>query len=256
MNEAWKEMLQFFQDYYQHGIVLYMYFFSLLIILLVGGKRLRKLICWPTILIMVVVFNPIFYQYVWKRCFEYGYWRVLWLFPSAIVIGTAIILLLDKIKNRGLQAALALIMFILISCNGKNMFSQQLFYTKTENIYKLPQEAIDVSDALLELEHNPKVVMCSELYSYVRQYTTDIKLMYGRNVEGYIGGRNDKTQEMASNLLHLENADWARIAELMRQEQYKYLVLPDNENCSEEYIKQYSFTLLKKVDGYNIIKID
>lgn len=256
MQETWKEMFQFLQGYYNNGIILYIYIASLLMIMLFGGKRLRKLIGWPVLALMVIVFNPVFYRYVWQKCFHYGYWRVFWLFPFAIVISVAMIALAGKIRQRNFRALCLILMLILIGTNGKNMFSKQMFYTSTQNIYKLPQKAIDVSDALLELDAEPKVVMCSELYSYIRQYSTDIKMMYGRNVEGYIDGWNEKSIDMSMNLQQLDGADWTRVAELMRQEKCKYLIIPENGSCSKENMKQYSFVLIKQVDGYNIFKLD
>lgn len=256
MWDTWKEMLQFFQGYYNNGIIIYIYFLGLLSIMLFGKKDLRKLIGWPTLFLMMLVFDPIFYQYVWQKCFHYGYWRIFWIFPLAVVISVATIVWIHKIRTRKLQTLFLVFMIILIACNGENMFSKKLFYTNTQNVYKLPKEAIDVSDALLELDAEPRTVMCNGLYSYVRQYSTDIKMMYGRNAEGYIDGYNDKSIELSANLKDLENANWNRVAEVMRQEQYKYLVIPENENCSEEYMKQFAFILLKQVDGYNIFSLE
>lgn len=255
MWAAWKEMFAFLQGYYNNGIILYIYVVSFATIMLLGGRHLRKCIGWPTLVIMIVVFNPVFYRYVWLKCFNYGYWRVFWLFPVGFVISAAAIVWLEKIKQRKKQAVFLLAALVILGCNGKNMFSKQLFYSDTKNIYKLPQEAIDVSDALLELDTEPRVVMCSQLYSYIRQYSTDIKMMYGRNIDGYIDGWTGITAEMALNLQQLEKADWGRVRELMKQEQYNYIVVPQNENCSEEYIKQYSFKLLKQVDGYDIFEV-
>ncbi len=255
MRETWKEMFDFFRGYYNNGLIIFLYMASLLIIMLLGKEKLRKQIGWPTLVIMFLVYNPFFYRYIWQKCFHYGYWRVFWLFPVVLVVSVAVLIVVDRIKQPKRQGIFLLIILILICGNSKNVFSKQLFYTNTQNIYKLPQEAIDVSDALLQLDTEPKVVMCSQLYSYVRQYSTDIKMMYGRNIEGYIDGWNQKTAEMASNLQELEKADWGRVGELMKQEQYKYIVIPQNENCSEEYMKQFSFVLLKQVDGYDIFEI-
>lgn len=255
MYETWKEMFDFFQGYYNNGLIIYLYIASLLVIMLLGEKKIRVLIGWPTLAIMFIVYNPLFYRYIWQKCFHYGYWRVFWLFPIGGVISVAVLILVGKIRQPKKQGFFLFIVLILICSNSKNVFSKQLFYTDTQNVYKLPQEAIDVSDALLQLDTEPRVVMCSQLYSYIRQYNTDIKMMYGRNIEGYIDGWTGKTAEMAWNLQQLEKADWGRVGELMKQEQYKYIVIPQNENCSEEYMKQFSFTLLKQVDGYDIFEI-
>lgn len=255
MCETWKEMFDFFQGYYNNGLIIYLYMASLLIIMTLGGKKLRKTIGWPTVTIMMFVYNPLFYRYIWQKCFYYGYWRMFWLFPVALVISVAVLILLGKIKKTKKQGVFLIIVLILICYNGKNVFSKQLFYTNTQNIYKLPQEAIDVSDALLQLDPEPKVVMCSQLYSYIRQYSTNIKMMYGRNIEGYIDGGNEKDAEMALNLQQLEQTKWERVAEIMRENRYQYVVIPESENCSQEYMKQYSFMLLKQVDGYDIFEV-
>lgn len=256
MQETWKEMFQFLQGYYNNGIVLWIYIASFLTIMFWGGKHLRKLIGWPILALMVIVFNPVFYRYVWQKCFHYGYWRVFWLFPVAFVVSAAAIVWYEKIKQQKKQFIFLLVLIFLIGCNGKNMFVKQMFYTDTRNAYKLPQEAIDVADALLELDTEPRVVMCSELYSYVRQYSTDIKMMYGRNADGYIDGGNDKDRELKWNLAQEEKMDWLRIAEMMREEKCTYLVISGNVKYLEENMRQYSFVFIKQVDGYNIIKLE
>lgn len=257
MWETWKEMFQFLQGYYENGfILLCLYLASLLTILLLGGKKLRKCIGWPVLVLTIVVFNPVFYQYVWLKCFDYGYWRVFWLFPVVLVISVAVIMWIERFKQQKKQTIFLLIILLLLCCNGKNMFYKYMFYMDTENAYKLPQEAIDVADALLELDTEPRVVMCSELYSYVRQYSTDIKMMYGRNIEGYIDGGRDKDRELNMNVVYEDITDWSRVAELMREENCRYLVVSQNKKYLEEDMRQYSFILIKQVDGYNIIKLD
>lgn len=256
MWAAWKEMFAFLQGYYNNGIILYIYVVSFATIMLLGGRHLRKCIGWPTLVIMIVVFNPVFYRYVWLKCFNYGYWRVFWLFPVGFVISAAAIVWLEKIKQRKKQAVFLLAALVILGCNGKNMFSKQLFYSDTKNLYKLPQEAIDVADTLLELDTEPRVVMCSELYSYVRQYSTDIKMMYGRNVDGYIDGMNEDTIEVAKNIKRMADGNWQHIVTLMQDANYEYLVIPQDERCTEQYMQQYSFKWLKQVDGYNIFKLE
>lgn len=255
MWETWKEMFQFLQGYYNNGIVLWIYVVSFLTIMFWGGKRLRKLIGWPALALMIIVFNPFFYRYVWQKCFHYGYWRVFWLVPVTFVVSAAAIVWYEKIKQQKKQLVFLLVLIFFIGCNGKNMFAKQMFYTDTRNAYKLPQEAIDVADALLELDTEPRVVMCSELYSYVRQYSTDIKMMYGRNVDGYIDGMNEDSMEVAKNLKRMEEGNWQHVVTLMKNAECDYLVIPQDERCTEDYMQQYSFECLKQVDGYNIFKL-
>lgn len=254
MWETWKEMFQYLHGYYNNGIVLYIYIASFVTIMLLGGKHLRKLIGWPILVLMLVVFNPVFYRYVWQKCFHYGYWRIFWLFPIGLVISVATIILCEKIKQNKKQIIFLLAFLILIQCNGKNMFSKQLFYSNTRNAYKLPQEAIDVADALLELDAEPRVVMCKDLYSYIRQYDTNIKLMYGRDADGYVEWTSDDKHLLAVKIENADFTDCNSISELMKEYNYTYLVLPVQASLILDETNSQIFSLVKEVDGYNIFE--
>ena len=44
-------------------------------------KQTVRFLVWPTILVLLFLFNPLFYRYVGSRFFAGVYWRLFWMLP-------------------------------------------------------------------------------------------------------------------------------------------------------------------------------
>ena len=57
-------------------------------------SELRLNFLLPMVLIMCVVFNPLLYHFVFK---DIIYWRLFWMFPTAIIIGLAVVKMISNL---------------------------------------------------------------------------------------------------------------------------------------------------------------
>lgn len=252
MQESFLSIYGYFKDYFGSSIMMMMLYGIALIWIVIQHKYYRRIIGIPAVILAVIIFNPWFYTKIWQKLMGYGYWRAFWLFPVAIIIPTAVVLVTRKNKYHIL---FVVILALLVVCNGKNVYKKGMFYQDTNNAFKLPQEAIDVADALLQLNEEPRAVVCDELYCYIRQYKSEIKLMYGRDWEGYIKKSSDDVYAVAWHVRYLQTADWNYISSEMKKKRYQYLVIPDSDDYEIDNLKKYGFLLIEQVDNYNIFYI-
>jgi tellurite resistance protein TehA-like permease len=52
-------------------------------------KQTVRFLVWPTILVLLFLFNPLFYRYVGSRFFAGVYWRLFWMLPVSFTAGLA-----------------------------------------------------------------------------------------------------------------------------------------------------------------------
>ncbi|MBE5946166.1 MAG: hypothetical protein E7259_04365 [Lachnospiraceae bacterium] len=148
------------------------------IYLAVTCKELRGKILFPIGLILFCIVNPILYKFVFSKII---YWRLFWTIPDAMIIALAGTKFIQARKNNLFKVGILATAVALIVVCGKNAFKENE-YSKAENWYKLNNEVIEVCDIILSIDDTPKCIFPIEFYSYVRQYSSNINLLYGRNV--------------------------------------------------------------------------
>jgi hypothetical protein len=114
-----------------------------------------------------------------------------------------------------------------------------------------------VADKLLELDDKPRAVVDSSLIVYLRQYSSDIHLLYGRNVYGYIDGML-KPDDYAIYRQYSPDTypkDLNGICEIMRSRKCTYFVTPYYWPISEDNMEAAGFEKKAKVDKYTIYKL-
>ena len=241
---------------------------SLIPLFILMKKRRVKFLA-PLIIITVLVLSPIFNK-ITTETVGY-YWRMLWILPTIPLCAAFPCVIAEKIKEKFVGGKVALIGLFAVTFIFLGSFSYGyyfgLFEKPTNAASKLPKEAVEVSDYLLSLEENPRVVVAPEmkydaimdcwtvtgLQDYIRQYTGKIELLFGR--VNYIFDM-DSTEKMVFNKLMYEaNGNLEAVAQTMLNYDYSYLVIKDNENNHNENFKRYGFEQLANISGYGIFMV-
>jgi hypothetical protein len=115
---------------------------------------------------------------------------------------------------------------------------------------------LEVCDVLLEENEEPKVVMTKELYSYARQYSTNIQLMYGRNAEGFISSYIPVERDTVKWLNTLDTIDLKDIYILSKTEGYNFWVVSKQKKISNEDLNLYGYVLIGETKNYKIYRND
>ena len=175
-----------------------MYLAALVIIAAAGSKRDRRLFLPQSVMLLVTVFNPVF-PLLLDRIFDVNseYYRFFWLAPVVILVpymSTDIIFRTQPGKRRVCAALLISAMFV---AGGRWVYADDL--SIAENIYKIPDELITISEiihedseseytkAFFEYEYNmeirqydPKMLLCvdREDYLYAVNYSYTDEMLY------------------------------------------------------------------------------
>lgn len=265
MTDAWRQVLDKVRESFAGNWFLLLWIVAL-IYLFFAEKEKRKLLVYPSILLGVLIFNPFLYRYYWRKLFDYAYWRAFWMVPILPVIAAATVSLACRMRKNFMKAAVIVLALAVSAATGTFIYKDR--FVRAQNRYKLPQASVDVADALLALDREPRAAVDSSLFCYIRQYSPDVHLMYGRNAWGYIdyigGDQYSVYQQMTQ-----PQPDLNFVRGSMLNMDYDYLVmLPSQapgyqQEDAESYdasfytdaMRSVGFEYIDTVDGYLICQV-
>ncbi|MDY4837969.1 MAG: hypothetical protein SO160_00225 [Lachnospiraceae bacterium] len=225
------------------------------------NKKIYQILNQYTGFIIALMVFPVTAVIIMEYCIgEEVYWRMFWLMPIPFIIafaGTELYdLRKDKIKRTGIIAFL--ILFILLS--GKCVYDEEGTIITPDNVEKLPKQAVEVcnmitGDAQMNGITTKKVVVPSELLSYVRQYDATIQMPYGRNAL-----KNEELTENCDELYEMMKAkddsemDFMALSECLKQENCNYLVL--EKKVASKKMDQYGYYQVAQTEHYILFRCD
>lgn len=186
------------------------------------GSRVRFLI--PSLIISLVIINPLFYKY-WDELGLYAYWRILWVVPVIPVVAGLVPSITDKLGKTWIKAVVAAFGVGLIVFGGTFLYNGAGgSFVEAANAAKLPDYVVNIADRLLELDDHPSIIAQDPIGVYIRQYTGDIDTLYGRDIsQNYIYKPSDIAWRVNGILGDPEN-DIQIVSQIMLDEGYDYLV--------------------------------
>lgn len=238
-----------------YGNLIFQIAFVSAVLMLVFFKGRRAFFVIPSFLLFAVIINPVF-KNLWENTLHFNYyWRVLWIVPVIPLCAALPAMISERTENKMIKTAIAVLFALLFIFTGMNVYrgydGSRMFRTPADNVYKLPQDTIDVADALLDKEEHPRAVVDPAIGMYIRQYSGNISILYGRDVLGYIMPPDDDTWSVYGQLSS-EAPDLAAVREVMERREYRYLVIRDDKAIPAEGLKQNGFELMQTVSGWNI----
>ncbi len=235
-----------YMGFHQYKFLAGLYLLALLYLWFAEKDRHRRaiLVYAPTLL-LAAFFCPLFRK-VFVRVLEDSetYYRLLWLLQMSLVTAYGFIKLMGRHRKIGL-----LIMCAAIAAGGDYVYDS-INISKAQNAYHLPQEVIDIVDMIEPEEGRIKVLMPGELLQYVRQYSTDIELPYGREM---MIERWDYYDAMYEAMEKTEVIDTPYFVELARGYPCAYVILR-NDRQVKESLTDYGFEVYGQVGIYVIYK--
>ena len=235
-----------YMGFHQYKFLAGLYLLALLYLWFAEKDRHRRaiLVYAPTLL-LAAFFCPLFRK-VFVRVLEDSetYYRLLWLLQMSLVTAYGFIKLMGRHRKIGL-----LIMCAAIAAGGDYVYDS-INISKAQNAYHLPQEVIDIVDMIEPEEGRIKVLRPGELLQYVRQYSTDIELPYGREM---MIERWDYYDAMYEAMEKTEVIDTPYFVELARGYPCAYVILR-NDRQVKESLTDYGFEVYGQVGIYVIYK--
>lgn len=238
-------ILEWFRAYYGNGIFFVATMIALIYLCIVN-KDLRYKLIVPILTILMVVINPILYQYIFSKI---TYWRLLWMLPNVVIIAVAGVVFLKRQKWIWMKWIVLSIITLFTFGSGKNVFQYGWFST-VDNWEKISQATIDICDVMLSVDEKPRAIVPRSLYIEVRQYAPQVELMYGRNVEGYIR-QSSSTEWLVSSCMEEEQPEYKFIFSTAVKMEYNFVVVTEEKDIDDEVVlEQFGYENIWEKLGY------
>ena len=235
-----------YMGFHENGYLAGIYLFVLLYLWLTEkDKRRRAIFVYAPTLLLALFFCPLFRK-VFVRILEDSetYYRLLWLLQMSLVSAYGLIRLCGRHRRIGL----AVICIAVAACGNYVYDSEHI--TKAQNSWHLPQEAVDIVDLIEPEEGRITVLVPADLIYYVRQYSTDIELPYGREM---LIARWDYYNAMYEAMEEAEVIDTPAFAKLAREYPCAYVILKENREIREP-LTDYGYSVYGQVGEFVIYK--
>ena len=189
---------------------------------------------------------------VYVAAFDEGsdtYYRLLWLVPMYLVIGYALCKIVTGFAKELWQRVALVAALVVVVLSGSLVYLNQ-YMSVAENLYHIPQNVIDVCDVILPEDGEPRVraVFPSEMVHYVRQYSTDILMPYGRDM---IVTQWDYYNEVYEVYEKPETIDAEVLLDATRKSGTRYIILPSDRKINKN-LTTLGLKLIDTVDKYYI----
>lgn len=210
-------------------------------------RKVRVVMLYLVAAIGVIFLCPL-YAWVGMKIDEEIYYRVLWSLPIGILVCYSVVRLMIRFQAIVSKALVFLLAILVIVMNGDLVYTNT-FHIRSVNAYHIPQQVIDVADALKLDNYKPIAVLPAELLPFFRQYTADVFTPYGRNIlEPAWNFQDELYDAMEGDRTAYDVAEVARCA---RNQNCAFVVL----SCAKQMngsMEEQGYFLFKFVQGYFI----
>ena len=250
-----------FQKYCGMGAQFLLFLCAIFFLTMYGkNKKLCQVLNHYIAFILALMVFPITAIINMEYCIgEEVYWRMFWLLPISFVIALAAVTLREFGKNKSQKMGITVFALLMIALSGKCVYADGAI-DKAYNVEKLPEQVIEVcntltEDALVNGIETKRVVVPTELLSYVRQYDATITMPYGRNA---IRGEGlSETRQEIYDIMKLEDKkkmDFQKLAEDLKIEGCNYLVL--HKKVATPKLDDYAYYQVAQTEDYIIYRFD
>ncbi|MCR5399905.1 MAG: hypothetical protein K6E68_10290 [Lachnospiraceae bacterium] len=171
------EIVEIYKAYNGTGYYCLMFIAALLYLWFTEeDKHLRLLLVIVPTVIQALFFIPYFYM-AYNMLDEGTYYRILWLLPMTLVIAYSATRAIGTHTRVGVAAVA-----VILAISGTYSYVGATF-SVAENAYHLPDELIELCDMVRPEEGKERIwaAFPPKLVHYVRQYTSEIMMPFGRD---------------------------------------------------------------------------
>lgn len=237
-----------FSLYWNGTKILWLYLGGFLIICWRGRKKrnVRFLIKYALVS-YIIIWNPVFYYFafVFLKNASTGVRLIYTMFPE-VYMALAMTLLTCAFRDRKGSIIAGGVGGLYILLTG-TIYPKVGHPVLAENAYKLPNEAVQVCQILNEDSEEPPLVMADGgLVLYLRQYSSRVKMVYGRYGHKHNG-------EQIFQLINEQRITKEEIWAFLEENNCDYVVWRNDDADIETFI-QLGGELIEETQNYAIIK--
>ena len=235
-----------------------------LLLIFLKGRRLSFVL--PLALIAAAICNKEF-LFLWNRVGLYAYWRVLWLIPVVPACAAVPGAITEKLSGTFSKLAVTAFCIVAFMFGGTFLYAYandneigsswgSTFAVPAANAEKIPQTAKEAAEWLLTQNEHPRIVAEPDLSMYLRQYSAEIKQLYGRDIAGFIYSDAVSNDARAVHkALTDPEGDMSTVATVMLNNGYDYLLVDDRDAQRKESLAANGFTLETRIGDYGIYTV-
>ncbi|MCR5098232.1 MAG: hypothetical protein K6B14_04715 [Lachnospiraceae bacterium] len=276
MTAVFSEIIEEQTGYFGEGWQYPIFAIVLVGLLLLWRRRDAAIAALYTVIMMVVIYCPVTAKFLMSFMEGGVYWRMFWLLPIIPVLALGMVEFLplvvraavdlfkadDKKKKPISVIAVVLVLAIyagLLAGGGRFVY-QDGNVTWAHNPEKLPEEVIDIIDAVnADYEAAPvgekRVAAVGTIVPFIRQYDATVLLAYGRSTIQK-EDKSGKKAELYEQLTNAENPDYDRIAKLLKKTDTTYLIIADNMHVRASEMNVRGFETVYGNGAYTLLKRD
>lgn len=256
MKEAITYVLNAYRNYNETGMYMALFYCSLFY-LWYQDKSSRRTWVYPSLLFLVLIINPIVSRYGWFLIFDWASSpRLYWMLPTLPVIAIAATHIISKGKGIKEKVITGVFLCLIILACGRIKYNSE-YFVKPQNVYNLPQEAIEIADFATSRMDNPRLVVPMELATCMRIYRSDIRLLYGEDATfGRIKWIVGTPQQEVYNQMVKETPDLISTNGLFQELECDYVVFDNGFHKDYEKLAECGYHLATTVGQYDVYERD
>lgn len=245
----WNEVLALYKGYVGTGMVAVLFLCAVVYLLITEkDKNVKITFVYVPIILLLLYFNPLFAKVVYSLAGEEIYYRILWLLPVTPVLACTCVRLIQQVKE-GYRWALGCAFAVMVMLSGSLVYTSP-YFSWAENQYHMPQEVVEICDAIEVEGREVMAVFPAECIQYVRQYSPVVCMPYGREELVERWGFNNELFEV----MEAEVIDVGRASTLAKEKLCHYIVVNKDKELSEGF-EEYGYKVFDKIGSY-VIYVD
>ncbi len=232
-----------YMGFHQHRYLAFLYLGILLYLWFAEKDRHRRAVfVYAPTLLLVMFFCPLFRK-LFVRLLDDSetYYRLL---QMSLVSAYGVIRLCAAHRRIGTALACLLILF-----GGDYVYDSE-HISKAENAYHLPQETVDIAEMIEPQEGRITALVPADLIYYIRQYSSNIELPYGREM---LISRWAYHHPMYEAMEEAEVIETETFVELAREYPCAYIILKEDRETTEP-LTAYGYEVYGQVDEFVIYR--
>ncbi len=239
---------------------LYLLFFAVAVVVIIAwGNKLEKIyIIYTPLALLLGIWNPWMGRVIAEKItMTPSYWRVFWLIPVGQGIAIALIILYEKVMKRKFVRYLYLAAALLLcAVPGRWMFSKENGFIVSNNVEKMPDEAVTFGKLIISENPGAKVLGCDAFSTTLRQKYTDMELIFSRyqyilDLFQYRG-----EEEQAADRIYLMNIvngvdqNLSGVSELLAKYQVDYVIIQSGNENLGGYLSRDGWQVREESEQY------
>lgn len=243
----WNEIVASYERFVGTGMMIALFLVAVIYLFVVEkNKTTRIILIYVPVILLVVYFCPLFAKVVFVVVGSDIYYRILWLIPIVLVLAYAATKIILSLSGR--KKWLAGIAIVVIIMTSGQFVYKSVHFSVADNLYHIPQEVIDLCEAIRE-EEIVTAAFPPEHLHYVRQYTEDIYMPYGREMLVAAWG----SQNSLYNLVVVPVLDVEALVEELRKRETEYVVFSVEKELLGSF-EEYQFEFIYETENYIVYR--